>query len=125
MKIFQQILMAISIVVLANVSIAGDNHKHHKHVINSPVAADKVAAFDILEASANVNDRYVTFSMKVNEKAGSEKPQKTGKFAGSSIWTYVWPTSLDPSVVGFEAKTGILALAATYHPDFDDTPLFD
>ena len=37
----------------------------------------------------------------------------------------VWPTSLDPSTVGFEGETGILSLAAATHPDFDDTPLFD
>ena len=31
---------------------------------------------------------------------------------------------MDPSVVGFDAKSGILAFAVTSHPDFDDTPLF-
>ena len=39
--------------------------------------------------------------------------------------SYFWPTSLDPSAVGFEGGTGILAMAATSHPDFDDTPLYD
>lgn len=39
--------------------------------------------------------------------------------------SYVWPTSLEPASVGFEGGKGILALAATSHPDFDDTPLFD
>ena len=39
--------------------------------------------------------------------------------------SYVWPTTLDPSAVGFEAGQGILALAVTSHPDFDDTPLWD
>ncbi len=38
---------------------------------------------------------------------------------------HVWPTKLDPSVVGFACGSGILALAITAHPDFDDTPLFD
>ena len=28
-------------------------------------------------------------------------------------------------MVGFPAKSGVLALAVTSHPDFDDTPLFD
>ncbi|MGB3424317.1 MAG: hypothetical protein WBF84_12095 [Castellaniella sp.] len=49
----------------------------------------------------------------------------SGKLAGSSVFSYVWPTSLDPSVIGFEPKAGILAFAVTSHPDFDDTPLFD
>lgn len=34
-------------------------------------------------------------------------------------------TARCPAVVGFETQTGILALTATSHPDFDDTPLFD
>lgn len=35
------------------------------------------------------------------------------------------PTTIDPSAVGFEQGTGILAFAVTSHPDFDDTPLYD
>ncbi|HET6788398.1 MAG TPA: hypothetical protein VFH49_10585, partial [Aquabacterium sp.] len=53
------------------------------------------------------------------------RPTRSGKLAGSQVFSYVWPTSMDPAVVGFEAKSGILALAVTSHPDFDDTPLFD
>ena len=52
-------------------------------------------------------------------------PVPVGELAGSQVLSYVWPTSLNPSVVGFEGDTGILALVATSHPDFDDTPLFD
>jgi hypothetical protein len=63
--------------------------------------------------------------MAVSGKAGASKPTKSGKLAGSQVFSYVWPTSLDPSTVGFEAKAGILAFAVTSHPDFDDTPLFD
>jgi len=33
--------------------------------------------------------------------------------------------TVDPATVGFKGGTGILALAATAHPDFDDTPLYD
>jgi hypothetical protein len=32
---------------------------------------------------------------------------------------------LDPGIVGFAPASGILALAITAHPDFDDTPLYD
>lgn len=63
--------------------------------------------------------------MAVSGKAGASKPSKTGKLAGSTVFSYVWPTTMDPSVVGFEPKAGILAFAVTAHPDFDDTPLFD
>ena len=41
------------------------------------------------------------------------------------MFSYVWPTSIEPAAVGFEPKAGILAFAVTAHPDFDDTPLFD
>jgi hypothetical protein len=41
------------------------------------------------------------------------------------VFSYVWPTTIDPYEVGFERGAGILALAVTSHPDFDDTPLFD
>jgi hypothetical protein len=41
------------------------------------------------------------------------------------VFSYVWPTNIDAYEVGFERNAGILALAVTAHPDFDDTPLFD
>lgn len=54
-------------------------------------------------------------------KAGALRPKPTGAFAGSAVYSYVWPTSLDSESVGFEQGQGILALAVTFHPDFDDT----
>src|SRR3546814_17306783 len=63
--------------------------------------------------------------MAVSGKAGASRPTRSGKLAGSSVFSYVWPTSLDPSIVGFEPKAGILAFGVTSHPDFDDTPLYD
>ncbi|MEO1159959.1 MAG: hypothetical protein AAFW74_05780, partial [Pseudomonadota bacterium] len=87
--------------------------------------SSKTAAFDILAAHVHRNGRTVTFHMTTNGKAGSKMPEPAGKLAGAPVLSYVWPTSLDPSTVGFEGKTGILALAATSHPDFDDTPLYD
>jgi len=82
-------------------------------------------AFDILRASATTDGRLATFMMEVSGKAGSQKPKKVGKLQGSKVDAYVWPTKLDPSAAGFEKASGILALAITAHPDFDDTPLFD
>ena len=57
--------------------------------------------------------------------AGAETPDPAGQLAGAPVLSYVWPTTLDPATVGFESGTGTLALAATSHPDFDDTLLFD
>lgn len=83
------------------------------------------AAFDILSATAARTGDQVTFQMALSGTAGADQPAPVGALAGAPVWSYVWPTSLDPSTVGFEGGTGILALAATSHPDFDDTPLQD
>jgi hypothetical protein len=86
---------------------------------------DKIqASFDILTAKAEAKGNLVTFSMTTRGTAGSEKPKATGKFAGSSVYAYVWPTKVDPEAAGFEKGSGILAAAVTAHPDFNDEPLF-
>lgn len=95
------------------------------HDIKSAVDPTKPAAFDITSASATTDGRLSTFMMEVAGEAGSVKPEATGKLEGARVTAYVWPTGFDPSAVGFAEKSGILALAITAHPDFDDTPLFD
>ena len=65
------------------------------------------------------------FHMAVSAQAGQSKPGATGGLVGSDVFSYVWPTTIDSYEVGFEHEAGILALAVTAHPDFDDTPLFD
>jgi len=82
-------------------------------------------AFDIQKASIKRDGQNLIFRMDVSGKSGTSTPAPIGKLKGSSVYSYVWPTSFDPSSVGFSSKTGILAFAATSHPDFDDTPLFD
>lgn len=95
------------------------------HDITSAVDPAKPASFDITAASATTDGRLATFIMEVAGEAGSIKPEATGKLPGSGVAAYVWPTGFDPSTAGFAEKSGILALAVTAHPDFDDTPLFD
>lgn len=82
-------------------------------------------AFDIVRAAATTDGRLATFIMEVTGVAGSLKPESVGQLQGSRVDAYVWPTKFDPSAVGFAEGSGILALAVTAHPDFDDTPLFD
>lgn len=95
------------------------------HPIKSPVDPDKTPAFDITSAEASTDGRLLTFAMEVAGVASSVKPVPIGQLTGAKVESYVWPTSMDPGMVGFDPESGILALAITAHPDFDDTPLFD
>lgn len=67
----------------------------------------------------------LVFEQQVEGTAGGVIPHATGALDGAAVIGYVFPLDLDPSAVGFEAGSGILALAVTVHPDFDDTPLWD
>ena len=84
-----------------------------------------VAPFDLVRTTVRREGTKLVFVEQVSGKAGATRPTAVGKLAGSEVFSYVWPTTLDPAVVGFEGKTGTLALAATSHPDFDDTPRYD
>jgi hypothetical protein len=95
------------------------------HGISSELDSEKTPAFDIINASATTDGRLTTYVMEVAGIAGSIKPKSIGQLKGAKVQSYVWPTSLDPSVVGFDKASGILSLAITAHPDFDDTPLYD
>ncbi|HEY0914847.1 MAG TPA: hypothetical protein VGE22_08260 [Solimonas sp.] len=102
-------------------------HDHAKHTGGIQVKPNKAvkADFDIVHAKISTQGNVATFHMAVSGKAGKTRPAASGKLAGSSVFSYVWPTSIDPYEVGFEKGSGILAMALTAHPDFDDTPLYD
>ncbi|WP_120633297.1 hypothetical protein [Ruegeria sp. EL01] len=118
--------IATAVALSASGAFADGDHAADMHdAVTSPADETKVADFDILAAHAHRNGNVVTFHMTTNGIAGASTPASTGSVGGSDVWSYVWPTSLDPSAVGFEGGTGILAMAATSHPDFDDTPLYD
>ncbi len=65
------------------------------------------------------------WEIKVDGKAGKTIPNAAGQLDGAPVLGYVFPTSLKPTDVGFNQTEGIVALALTSHPDFDDTPLWD
>ncbi len=116
----------VSTLLLGLPAIA-DEHEaiNQAGAVNSPASATIAAAVDILAAHVHRDGRILTFHMTTSGEAGSDLPEAVGKLGGAPVAGYVWPTSLDPSAVGFEGGTGILAMAATSHPDFDDTPLYD
>jgi len=98
---------------------------HHTGGIKSNKSKNVLSPFDIVHTKITTQGNIATFHMAVSGKAGKSKPVPTGKLAGSNVFSYVWPTSLDSYSIGFEKNAGILALAVTAHPDFDDTPLYD
>ena len=88
-------------------------------------AAGIAADVDIVAAHVHRSDRGVTFHMTTNGVAGTTRPEPVGELAGAGVQAYVWPVSLDPSVVGFEGASGILAPVATAPPAFHGPTLLD
>jgi hypothetical protein len=115
----------IAAAVLSISAVAAHAHDGHTGGIKTAPAKAVKAPFDIVHTKISTEGNIATFHMAVSGKAGASKPTKVGKLAGSNVFSYVWPTSMDPSVIGFEKGAGILAFAVTSHQDFDDTPLYD
>lgn len=112
----------LAALLLGGAALADGAH-NHTGGITAPVGDS--APFDIAHARITTEGRVATFHMAVTGKAGESRPAATGAQAGAQVFAYVWPTSLDSAIVGFEPGAGILAMVATAHPDFDDTPLYD
>ncbi len=115
----------IAALVTAGISLPACADNHHSGGIQTPKSKATLAPFDMIHTKITTEGNVATFHMAVSGKAGTNKPTPTGQLAGSNVFSYVWPTSIDSYEVGFEKKAGILALAVTSHPDFDDTPLYD
>lgn len=67
----------------------------------------------------------IIWEIEVVGNAGETTPTPVGQLNGAPVLGYVFPTTLKPIDVGFNQTEGIVALALTSHPDFDDTPLWD
>ena len=100
----------------------GDDHTGGIQAEANNAAA---TAFDIIHSRITTEGNVAVFHMAVSGRAGDSKPTPRGEVGGSDVYSYVWPTTIDPAEVGFDSGAGILALAVTSHPDFDDTPLYD
>lgn len=105
------------------VGLNGATLAHSEPTSTKPAPAP---AFDIVRTDIRIDreHRWAEFSMQVKGAAGADRPKSKGAFAGADVFSYVWPTRIDPFEVGFDHDVGTLALAVTIHPDFDDTPLF-
>jgi hypothetical protein len=83
--------------------------------------------FTITKTSAAYEKRTdsIVMEIRVKGKAGDTTPKLVGKLDGAPVLGYVFPTTLTSEDVGFSPTTGIVALALTSHPDFDDSPIWD
>jgi hypothetical protein len=83
--------------------------------------------FKIKSASVTHNKKFgqLEFQITVEGNAGKSVPKPAGKLDGAPVLGYVFPTTLKSEDVGFGTTEGIVALALTAHPDFDDSPLWD
>lgn len=83
--------------------------------------------FSIKEVNISHQDELGVTVWEINVKgwAGKTTPTPAGQMDGAPVLGYVFPTSLKSTDVGFGETEGIVALALTSHPDFDDTPLWD
>jgi hypothetical protein len=116
------IAAALSTLLLTTTTFAHNKHSGH---IQASSSAAILPEFDIVHAKVITQGSHLIFQQAVTGKVGNKQPKKNGQLAGAEVYSYVWPTSLNSSAVGFEADQGILSLALTVHPDFDDTPLYD
>lgn len=92
----------------------------HANEIKSQPDDKILAPFDIVETKVTTKGGYAIFEMKMRGDAAKSRPKATGRFRGSGVYAYVWPTSLNSADVGFDKDQGIVALALAFHPDFDD-----
>ncbi|WP_164914162.1 hypothetical protein [Aquimarina sediminis] len=117
MKNYLLLLLLISTVVSCKAQVKTNEDPSFKSSDDLKITAAKVTYDEDLE--------HHIFEIQVKGKAGENKPTAVGSVDGAPVLGYVFPTSLKSTDVGFSKTEGIVALALTSHPDFDDTPLWD
>jgi len=64
--------------------------------IQSAAAKAVKADYDPIHTRITTEANVATFHVAVSGKAGKTYPTKTGKLGGSTVFSYVWPTTIDP-----------------------------
>lgn len=112
----KNVIHTLSIVLIASYAWGYGNCENYNN------ADFKIEAVNIKHAKEIA---ATIWEIKVKGKAGKTTPVPAGQLHGAPVLGYVFPTSLSSTDVGFSKTEGIVALALTSHPDFDDTPLWD
>ncbi|RZM77136.1 hypothetical protein [Leptolyngbya iicbica] len=120
MKLFVGLLSA-GLVLAGGLSFASPSYGQ------AVVATPRSPALDIQSTQIQYLEELdlLVFEQQLAGVVGATLPQSAGQLDGAPVLGYVFPTTLSPAAVGFGGVDGILALAVTSHPDFDDTPLWD
>jgi len=109
-------LLTLSVLLFATTAFACDDCEMYK---NDNFKIESVQVTHNAEIGATI------WEITVSGQAGATTPTPAGQLNGAPVLGYVFPTSLQPTDVGFGNTEGIVAMALTSHPDFDDTPLWD
>ncbi|MEM6453499.1 MAG: hypothetical protein AAF772_00255 [Acidobacteriota bacterium] len=90
-----------------------------------PIAATPDLTLTETEVTYRADLDALVFDLTVKGRAGATEVTPAGQMDGAPVLAYAVPTTLKPEQLGFAPGPGVLALVATSHPDFDDTPLWD
>jgi len=115
----KQLTLFLIVLLMSNLAIAQGS--------NEDPLFSKTEDLQIKSTSVVFDERLkqLIFTIEVTGSAGKSTPTAAGSMDGAPVLGYVFPTTLKPEDAGFSQTEGILALALTSHPDFDDTPLWD
>jgi len=96
-------------------------------LIHTSTPIDDNLRIDGAHATLDSSNTTIIFEQVLKGTAGGTHPDSFGfgVLDGAAVLGYVFPTTLNSSDIGFDADEGLVALAITAHPDFDDTPLVD
>ena len=117
-----RIVGAALLAALPGAALADGAHDHSGGIASDAGNAT-LAPLDIVHTRITTEGNVATFHMAVSGVAGKVRPTSTGALAGSEVFAYVWPTSLDSGTVGFDPGAGILALRARHFGQVGDLAL--
>ena len=118
--IFANLISAILFIFVFS-AMAAD----HKTATQAESLNTKDMALESASVTYYQDLELIVFAIEVQGIAGNTYPMPNGELHGAPVLGYVFPTTLSSQDLGFGAIDGIVALAVTSHPDFDDTPLWD
>jgi hypothetical protein len=125
MKVQRLLLFILATVILiaSAIPLFPSNGAQAQPVVATPESTDLQVSNSQIKYLEELD--LLVFEQTVAGKAGGTVPTPAGQLDGAPVLGYVFPTTLAPTDVGFGKVKGIVALAVTSHPDFDDTPLWD